>query len=102
MIRRPPRSTLFPYTTLFGSVTTVRDLGATSTDSAIALRNDLNLGAVLGPRMFTSGAMIGGGGEHARPQHRAEVEIAPERSEEQTCELQSQSKIVSRPLPSKK
>ena len=41
-------------------VTTVRDLGATSTDSAIALRNDLNLGAVLGPRMFTSGAMIDG------------------------------------------
>jgi imidazolonepropionase-like amidohydrolase len=41
-------------------VTAVRDLGASSTDSAIALRNDLNLGSVLGPRMFTSGAMIDG------------------------------------------
>src|SRR5690348_3475313 len=41
-------------------VTTVRDLGASSTDSAIALKNDLNLGSVLGPRMFTSGAMIDG------------------------------------------
>ena len=41
-------------------VTTVRDLGASSTDSALALRSDLNLGAVLGPRMFTSGAMIDG------------------------------------------
>jgi imidazolonepropionase-like amidohydrolase len=41
-------------------VTTVRDLGASSTDSSIALKNDLDLGAVLGPRMFTSGAMIDG------------------------------------------
>ena len=41
-------------------VTTVRDLGATTTDSAIALKNDCNLGAVLGPRLFTSGAMIDG------------------------------------------
>jgi len=41
-------------------VTTVRDLGASSTDSAVALKNALNLGSVLGPRMFTSGAMIDG------------------------------------------
>jgi len=41
-------------------VTTVRDLGATSTDSAIALKNDFDLGSVLGPRMLTSGAMIDG------------------------------------------
>src|SRR2546422_6558577 len=91
MIRRPPRSTLFPYTTLFRSisligktvipglidahahverwaveryvawgVTTVRDLGAMTTDSALALRNDCNLGSVLGPRVFTAGAMIDG------------------------------------------
>jgi imidazolonepropionase-like amidohydrolase len=41
-------------------VTAVRDMGASSTDSALALRNDLNLGSVLGPRMFTSGAMLDG------------------------------------------
>ncbi len=41
-------------------VTAVRDLGANATDSAIALRNDLNLGSVLGPRLFTAGAMIDG------------------------------------------
>jgi imidazolonepropionase-like amidohydrolase len=41
-------------------VTTVRDLGASSTDSSIALKNDLDLGSVWGPRMFTSGAMIDG------------------------------------------
>ncbi|HLB82522.1 MAG TPA: amidohydrolase family protein [Gemmatimonadales bacterium] len=43
-------------------VTTVRDLGASSTDSSIALKNDFDLGSVLGPRMLTSGAMIDGPG----------------------------------------
>src|SRR5256885_9625013 len=28
MIRRPPRSTLFPYTTLFRSISETRDLGS--------------------------------------------------------------------------
>ena len=40
-------------------VTTVRDLHG-STDSVIALRNDMNLGSIVGPRMFTAGAMIDG------------------------------------------
>jgi imidazolonepropionase-like amidohydrolase len=41
-------------------VTTVRDLGAASTDSSIALKNAFDLGSVRGPRMFTSGGMIDG------------------------------------------
>lgn len=41
-------------------VTTVRDLGASSTDSAIAMKKDFDLGSMIGPRMFTSGAMIDG------------------------------------------
>ena len=45
---------------LVWGVTTVRDLGASPTDSALALRGALNLGSVLGPRMFTAGAMIDG------------------------------------------
>ena len=40
-------------------VTTVRELHG-GTDSAIALKNDLNLGSIVGPRMFTAGAMIDG------------------------------------------
>ncbi|MGH7675627.1 MAG: amidohydrolase family protein, partial [Gemmatimonadales bacterium] len=40
-------------------VTTVRDMGS-SGDSAYAMQRDLNLGAVRGPRMFTSGPMIDG------------------------------------------
>jgi imidazolonepropionase-like amidohydrolase len=40
-------------------VTTVRDLHSAN-DSAFVLKNDLNLGAIVGPRMFTAGAMIDG------------------------------------------
>ena len=40
-------------------VTTVRDLHS-DTDSAIKLKNELNLGSILGPRMFSAGAMIDG------------------------------------------
>src|SRR3712207_8955860 len=35
MIRRPPRSTLFPYTTLFRSVTTINKRGVLSQASAL-------------------------------------------------------------------
>src|SRR3989442_8396170 len=41
-------------------VTTVRDLHSDN-DSAFVLKNDLNLGSVLGPRMFTAGAVMCGG-----------------------------------------
>ena len=40
-------------------VTTVRDLHG-GTDTVLALRNDMNLGSILGPRMFSAGAMIDG------------------------------------------
>jgi len=40
-------------------VTTVRDLHG-GADSVMALKNDLNLGSITGPRMFTAGAMIDG------------------------------------------
>jgi imidazolonepropionase-like amidohydrolase len=40
-------------------VTTVRDLHG-GTDTVLALRKDFNLGSVLGPRMFSAGAMIDG------------------------------------------
>src|SRR5258705_12692574 len=40
-------------------VTTVRDLHGDS-DSVLALKNDVNLGSILGPRMFIAGAMIDG------------------------------------------
>src|SRR2546426_8058004 len=93
MIRRPPRSTLFPYTTLFRSVHLVDDV----------------LGGGVG--------MVGAGDviehqEHARDrlhdeneqQTRAE-DIGPARaarSEEHTSELQSPCNLVCRLLLEKK
>ena len=40
-------------------VTSVRDLHG-GTDTVLALRKDMNLGSILGPRMFSAGAMIDG------------------------------------------
>src|SRR2546427_6872080 len=83
MIRRPPRSTLFPYTTLF------RSLRGNAPDEARALLNSLQkrtqprcrFGRSFDPRA-KSGELV--------------------RSEEHTSELQSQSNIVCRLLLEKK
>src|SRR2546421_2184437 len=76
MIRRPPRSTLFPYTTLFRSV----DAG----DACHPLL--LNLAAACGARSRRS---------RGRP-------ACAGRSEEHTSELQSRSDLVCRLLLEKK
>src|SRR2546430_13547436 len=87
MIRRPPRSTLFPYTTLFRSE---------SLDDEI-LRT-------LEPRL-ESGRPFAGvndiGNHHLTVGARIAGRIA-ERSEEHTSELQSQSNLVCRLLLEKK
>src|SRR5436853_5928568 len=75
MIRRPPRSTLFPYTTLFRSLDDVID--------AVERRRLLNLG-------HDSGAAVD---QAPRLQHR---------SEEHTSELQSLRHLVCRLLLEKK
>src|SRR5256886_6839783 len=85
MIRRPPRSTLFPYTTLF------RSIGCAGVDRA-CVTDDAN-------RTPSRGAI--------RRQNLAQgVEIdrivSADRSEEHTSELQSQSNLVCRLLLEKK
>src|SRR2546430_16171679 len=101
MIRRPPRSTLFPYTTLFRS-------------------GELNVGHVI-----RDGAAIARGGEHISRRYKQKLRLAIDearneprtgdaidlrafsghpfhgnppalRSEEHTSELQSQSNLVCR------
>src|SRR3712207_6850728 len=42
MIRRPPRSTLFPYTTLFRSVPGERPTGADQMDNTVVSPSDLD------------------------------------------------------------
>src|SRR5689334_23788836 len=78
MIRRPPRSTLFPYTTLFRS----RARTAGRVRSAAAARSRSR------PRRRMAAASIS-----IRPAHR---------SEEHTSELQSQFHLVCRLLLEKK
>src|SRR3712207_7418359 len=97
MIRRPPRSTLFPYTTLFRSLVRVRpEVGPVQ---RLAVHGEQDR-AVLGDDR----------GGIGRRQHedvgrnqrrRAEVEVA-ERSEEHTSEIQSRQYLVCRLLLEKK
>ena len=59
------RSTLFAKRTLLAGFTTVRDLGGSGVN--IALRNAINQGTVIGPRIFTAGKAIATTGGHADP-----------------------------------
>src|SRR5688572_31463070 len=81
MIRRPPRSTLFPYTTLFRSLRPIIEM-MTFNFALLALDQIVNHAAKL---HYMSG------GQYACP-----------RSEEHTSELQSQSNLVCRLLLEKK
>src|SRR2546426_8186392 len=90
MIRRPPRSTLFPYTTLFRS-----------------LEPPVAGGRLLPQWRARIGQGAGVGGEvvqlaahHGVPVMRDEIE--QERSEEHTSELQSPCNLVCRLLLEKK
>src|SRR5258707_4087031 len=90
MIRRPPRSTLFPYTTLFRS----RDREAHLRGSARPARL-----RALAARVQPGGAAAAAAlGEH-RNQGPARV---GRRSEEHTSELQSRQYLVCRLLLEKK
>src|SRR2546429_6109917 len=88
MIRRPPRSTLFPYTTLFRSAGTPDPLGVRR-----GVRRAGRAGA--GGHRLRLGA---GGAWRSDLRDRAD----DRRSEEHTSELQSPLHLVLRPLPAKK
>src|SRR2546430_7872710 len=88
MIRRPPRSTLFPYTTLFRSVSTSVPRMAPSTGFLLrARRSAVNAGS------WPCRESIRSLTARAESRHR---------SEEHTSELQSQSNLVCRLLLEKK
>ncbi len=59
------RSTVFAKKTLMAGFTTVRDLGGTGVNTA--LRNAINQGLVVGPRIFSAGKSIATTGGHADP-----------------------------------
>src|SRR2546430_3474138 len=88
MIRRPPRSTLFPYTTLFRSLPTWR-LGD-DLDRFVERCGRIPLRAG-GLTLFSAHQM-----------GTCRMGKDPQRSEEHTSELQSQSNLVCRLLLEKK
>src|SRR3712207_8480316 len=87
MIRRPPRSTLFPYTTLFRSSRWVRD--------ELTRAHELGLGAL---QVVWPGHKGTPGAEFSEPYPLN----AADRSEEHTSELQSRQYLVCRLLLEKK
>src|SRR3989475_9499496 len=96
MIRRPPRSTLFPYTTLFRSVAAhqpavPRTVGEDRHRPDPAAGRDRNLDE---PRR--------GSVNEGRDGVLERLDPGGERSEEHTSELQSQSNLVCRLLLEKK
>src|SRR2546427_7817457 len=94
MIRRPPRSTLFPYTTLFRSLIEAHaaKLSAKTTGSerGRVARSELWKGVGRMRRKLLCVAFIGA------------LAGVDQRSEEHTSELQSQSNLVCRLLLEKK
>src|SRR3712207_7763148 len=95
MIRRPPRSTLFPYTTLFRSVCLVVDeVDGGRGAVVLAARVD---GGRIAEAALVLGEGLGGEGVEARA---PAAELF--RSEEHTSELQSRQYLVCRLLLEKK
>src|SRR5256886_13499427 len=91
MIRRPPRSTLFPYTTLFRSISRVRPDGAVENLKFIeGGHNGVTLHAPKGLALLGDTLWV------------ADIDVVRARSEEHTSELQSQSNLVCRLLLEKK
>src|SRR3712207_7149239 len=95
MIRRPPRSTLFPYTTLFRSSSFPERAGG---DALASSAEDESIHLI-----STSGTLTGDVLSRFTPEpgvwYRFHVEA---RSEEHTSELQSRQYIVCRLLLEKK
>src|SRR2546422_7518608 len=117
MIRRPPRSTLFPYTTLFRSVGKVRQAtrpesdGARRTSPLAPRRESRRRATLLSPTSMRHSVAHWTGSPRLRSRHSAAPALPPtgsvhvpvrSRSEEHTSELQSRLHLVCRLLLVKK
>src|SRR3712207_8691382 len=91
MIRRPPRSTLFPYTTLFRSRCSGRTLDARKEEAVAGFLAEADRAAPLEVCVFNVGANV-----------NFPILETTERSEEHTSELQSRQYLVCRLLLEKK
>src|SRR5258707_11952274 len=99
MIRRPPRSTLFPYTTLFRSIAKAHGKSA----AQVSLRFLAQRGIVVIPRTSRVERLSENFAIFDFLLSETEMaEIAESRSEEHTSELQSRQYLVCRLLLEKK
>src|SRR2546430_7323659 len=95
MIRRPPRSTLFPYTTLFRSTSSAsRDSDSDVKPTRSANRTETRRRSAAGAARGSLAAAMGVAA--------ARSTASGARSEEHTSELQSRSDLVCRLLLEKK
>src|SRR3712207_8557478 len=92
MIRRPPRSTLFPYTTLFRS----------GPSRPPAWRRGGRRPPPPSAPCWRKAARLRGGGNRSQIEGSGNRAGAPRRSEEHTSELQSRQYLVCRLLLEKK
>src|SRR5256885_10563126 len=96
MIRRPPRSTLFPYTTLFRSRGEARERCVVGIAARAVEELHGATHARLAERRLVDRSRPAE--EHVRRDPRADAADRPERSEEHTSELQSPCNLVCRLL----
>src|SRR3712207_8147448 len=89
MIRRPPRSTLFPYTTLFRSIAGIAHVDGDDDELGLAQRRERAVDE-------------GDDGHHRLRRDRVRDAFEDTRSEEHTSELQSRQYLVCRLLLEKK
>src|SRR3712207_7379431 len=97
MIRRPPRSTLFPYTTLFRSATDGAVL-----DSWDDVQHAANNGHSFFNGTVTLDTTLASGSYQLKDPTRGAQYTCDMRSEEHTSELQSRQYLVCRLLLEKK
>ncbi|HTT01706.1 MAG TPA: amidohydrolase family protein [Steroidobacteraceae bacterium] len=69
------RSTVYARRTLLAGFTTVRNVGDEHNES-VALRNAINSGLLVGPRIFTAGQAMGSTGGHADPTNGYRQDLA--------------------------
>ena len=69
------RSTVYARRTLMAGFTTVRNLADIANES-VALRNAINQGVLVGPRIYTAGLAIGSTGGHADPSNGYRMDLA--------------------------
>src|SRR2546426_8198068 len=106
MIRRPPRSTLFPYTTLFRSRPGLPPAADPGVAAAVLPRPGSSAlpshDPRLGPDGRATGALLRDGRQPRRVVRQPLLGLPAARSEEHTSELQSPCNLVCRLLLEKK